>query len=246
MEICINKDFEKALVPLSTVEFEKLRENIIATQGIDPAVSKILLWQPDPKVKKAYIIEGHNRWKICQEEGFELSDDCFDYSEPFESEEDVIRWIENNQLGRRNISKYARFEIIYRRDGEKLEAEGKKRMSDGGKGLPNHNKKKFRMDEELAPYVGTSPRTVKNFLRIYKHYLSLVENDEVTDEIEEIMVGLRTGDMTTNEAIKKLFVSKKLEKEDCSYFDYILVSLRDQLRKYNLTIDNNWKVFPII
>ena len=48
------------------------------------------------------IIDGHNRYEICQKEGlhFEIEEMSF------ETEQEAMVWIINNQLGRRNLEPF--------------------------------------------------------------------------------------------------------------------------------------------
>jgi len=158
---------DSALIPMADAEREQLKKNL---QHFDSEVSRILLWQPDPDKNPAWVIDGHNRYTICEEEGIELSGDCFEFKKGFTNEDEVIRWIEDNQLGRRNLSKYARFEIIYRRDGLCLEKEAEERKR-AGKKLSSHGNEgstvsKGAVKDILAAVVGVAPKTIINYIKI--------------------------------------------------------------------------------
>lgn len=89
MELSIDKEFRDLISPLTEVEFTQLKENILAEGCRDPLV----VWN-------RIILDGHNRYAICQS-----------YGVPFKIHElnlsgrnEAINWIIDNQLGRRNLS----------------------------------------------------------------------------------------------------------------------------------------------
>lgn len=97
-ELRIKTEFEQLIPPLSTEEFEELRQSINTYGCRDP----IVVWND-------YIIDGHNRMKVCQE--FGLPFNTFDMTFDFDTEDEVKEWIIRNQFGRRNISAYQRSKL---------------------------------------------------------------------------------------------------------------------------------------
>lgn len=95
MEIfLVSEQFRKIIPPLQAEEFEQLKANIIAEGCRDPLVVI------PSGLNQFVIIDGHNRFKICRENDIE-----FKYVvKPFVSDDDVIDWVEKNQLGRRNLN----------------------------------------------------------------------------------------------------------------------------------------------
>jgi len=91
----IHPEFEKLIHPLSREELRELETSIKEKGCLDP----IKVWQ-------GYIIDGHHRHRICEENNllFEVLDLEFD------DECAVKLWMLNNQLGRRNITDVARIE----------------------------------------------------------------------------------------------------------------------------------------
>ncbi|MCL2422065.1 MAG: hypothetical protein FWD03_09430, partial [Defluviitaleaceae bacterium] len=88
MLLKIDEDFKKLIPPLLPDELKQLKENILSTGRCRDA---IVVW-------KGYIVDGHNRYAICREQGipFEVS------KIHFASKKDALVWIAENQLGRRN------------------------------------------------------------------------------------------------------------------------------------------------
>lgn len=97
-DLRIKPEFEKLIPPLSAEEFEELRVSIDTYGCRDPIVT----WRD-------YIIDGHNRVKICQDCGVPFR--TFDMTFDFETEDEVKEWIIRNQFGRRNISSYQRSKL---------------------------------------------------------------------------------------------------------------------------------------
>jgi hypothetical protein len=102
MGINLNIDDKlKGLIPpLSSEEFLQLEQNILS-QGCRDA---IVTWN-------GTIVDGHNRYEICTRHGLAFST----INKFFMSRKDVVLWILQNQLGRRNLSDAARIEIALRK-----------------------------------------------------------------------------------------------------------------------------------
>lgn len=87
----IDQEFENHLIPLSDSELSHLTEQICADGCRDP----IVVWKGHD-----IIVDGHNRFKICNERDIE-----FDYVEQeFADRGEVLEWIDRNQISRRNLS----------------------------------------------------------------------------------------------------------------------------------------------
>lgn len=89
MELKIDKEFQGIIHPLTSDEFKQLEANILTDGCREP----LTVWD-------GTIIDGHHRYKICQEYGV-----AFNVHEiQFASREDAIIWMCQNQRGRRNIT----------------------------------------------------------------------------------------------------------------------------------------------
>jgi hypothetical protein len=113
-ELKIKQEFKDLIPPLAKEELEGLEKNILNNGCEQP----IKLWQ-------GFIVDGHNRYSICSK-----------HKIPFKTEEiiredesQVILWIIDHQLDRRNISLYSRGRLILRKK-EFLSLEAKKRQED--------------------------------------------------------------------------------------------------------------------
>ncbi len=114
IKLKIDEEFRTLIHPLSEQEYFQLEANILS----DGCRTPITTW-------KGYIIDGHNRYKICTDHGIPFQ------IEPmlFSCREDVISWICANQLGRRNLTEEERKYLIGRQyEAEKASKTQRNRM----------------------------------------------------------------------------------------------------------------------
>jgi len=93
----IDPEFKSMIPPLAEEEFQLLEQNILAEGKCRDAI----------KVWRGYIIDGHNRYQICQNHNIPYSVKSI----PLMSRTDALVWIADNQLGRRNLAPAMRIEI---------------------------------------------------------------------------------------------------------------------------------------
>ena len=87
--IIIDEDFRTYLPILNEETYESLEQSILEHGARDPLV----LWND-------ILIDGYNRYKICTEHNIPFTT----VSMEFETREDVLDWIIENQLARRNLT----------------------------------------------------------------------------------------------------------------------------------------------
>ncbi len=92
-KIIINEKFEQFMVPLSEEEFKQLEENILREGCKDP----LIVWT---KNNEKILVDGHNRFKICSRNHVNFKVDEL----TFENDDEVLQWIINRQMGRRNLT----------------------------------------------------------------------------------------------------------------------------------------------
>lgn len=121
----IDQEFRTLIPPLSKEEYAQLEANIL-TEGCRDA---LVVWvvQDDEEGYEALLLDGHNRYAICQRHGIP-----FNVAETYMPDRQAaINWIIDNQLGRRNLhpdqASYLRGK---RYNGEKL--------TQGGTGANQH------------------------------------------------------------------------------------------------------------
>ena len=97
-ELKIDPELRDYIPPLRDWEYESLRERIITEGCLEPLV----VWD-------GVIVDGHNRYKICHENGIP-----FEYIEhSFEDKLQAKLWMAENQLGRRNLNPFQKCELVY-------------------------------------------------------------------------------------------------------------------------------------
>jgi len=129
------EDFFNSVVPLQRTEEHQLLEESILKNGFDPAYP-IIVWGKT-------IIDGHNRYEICTKHNipFTTSEKFFD------NEHDVINWIIDNQLSRRNITDDQRAYLIGKRYKEEKKAIGENKATDDVKFMKELSQRQLSNDE---------------------------------------------------------------------------------------------------
>ena len=144
----INEEFQSLIPPLTEGELILLTETIIE----DGCRDALIVWN-------GFIVDGHNRYKICQEH-----DITFNTTEmAFDDVEAVKDWIDKNQLSRRNLSPDA-FTLLLGRRYNRMKKQvtnplglgGKTDKIDGGQNV--HHQK---TSEQLAEQHGVNEKTVR-------------------------------------------------------------------------------------
>ena len=96
-KLMIDPEFKNLIPPLLDEELQQLEENILAEGKCRNAI----------KVWRSYIIDGHNRYAICQKHNIPYNVQTIRLA----SKTDAKVWIADNQLGRRNLTAAMKIEI---------------------------------------------------------------------------------------------------------------------------------------
>lgn len=90
----------------------------------------------------------------------------------YDTKEDVMEWMINTQLGRRNLPPQQRIAVVKKFE-KKIQEQAKENMSIGGssdkKGSPNGEtliENKIHTDKELAKMAGVGTGTIARFNRV--------------------------------------------------------------------------------
>lgn len=210
MSIKIDKEFESLIPPLSREEFKQLEENIVAEGIRDPLV----VWSvPNGD---DILIDGHNRWKISAKHAgiqFEI------VKKRFQNRTEAKIWIIKNQIGRRNLSTYARSELVVMHLEPMLKEKAKaKQASHTEQGYQKSDKAEHTA-KELAKAAGVSHDTIHKVKTIMK------KGDEQTKErlrkndpsisINKAFTNIMAAEHETKqqEAAKELREAKKRHEE---------------------------------
>lgn len=177
--IQIDEELEELLPPLSKEDYNILEQSLLKN-GFEQKFGRIKVWFGNEcdtdNQSVGYIIDGHNRYRICKKHDIELNSWCYE-AVFMDSKEEVIKWMYENQLARRNLSPTEKYEIV-----EKytifLNEMAKKNQSDGGKGLSNLTKVNVR--QEKAKRAGMSDGNYYKLDKIMKS-----DNEEVKQKLRE-------------------------------------------------------------
>ena len=155
MELHIDEEFQGLLPQLTDEERNELEKQIKRDGVLNP----IIVWN-------GTIVDGHNRYMICKMNGiteFPVRKIKFD------SRDDVIKWILEHQLGRRNLSDFQRTRIALRYE-EIIAKKAKERQLSGLKHVgkssfssmeQNDKKDSHTTRNEIAKIAGTSGTAVQ-------------------------------------------------------------------------------------
>ena len=204
-EIVIDSEFAALIPPLTDDEFNRLEQSIIA-EGCRDA---LVLWGN-------ILIDGHNRYKICKKHNIEFRT----IQREIKDRDDVLVWIMQNQLSRRNLSDFQRVELV-RKCEEAVKAQAKARQGTRtdiltcgkncpqvekdiltcGKNCPQVEKEKQRATSELGAMAGVSRKT-------YEHATAVLDQAP-----EPVIEATRRKELSINAAygVTKLPESQQAE-----------------------------------
>ena len=170
----IDPEFQALIPPLSPEEYSQLEQNILAYKKCRDA---LVVWGDT-------LVDGHNRLRICATHSipFEIKEVNFD------SREEAMVWILDNQLGRRNLTDAMRIELalskvelLRQRAKENLRRGGRKKAggqttekpSDKGAEKPLSESYKqigdsINVRKAVANEAGVSEGIVHNYVQVTK------------------------------------------------------------------------------
>ena len=158
-EIIIDKEFRKLIPPLEEDEYSLLKSSI-KNEGVR---EPLIIW-------KGILIDGHNRKEIADKLNIKYKTK----EKKFKERNEVVIWIINNQLGRRNISKYDRTRLALKKEDilKPIAKENLKIPTGGKRGLTLQNSAKsssaIDTRKEVAKMAKVSHDTVDKVKYIEK------------------------------------------------------------------------------
>ena len=103
MELCILPEIQQRLLPLRDEELRELERSVLDEGIRDPLV----VWRKDGQL---ILVDGHHRYELAKKHGL-----LFQIIErEFRDLDEVLIWVDRNQLGRRNLTDAQRTEVIGR------------------------------------------------------------------------------------------------------------------------------------
>jgi len=153
-ELVIDEEFKSFLPVLDAVTFASLEANIINYGVRDP----IVIWN-------GIIIDGHNRYAICKKHDLPF----MTVSMEFPSRDNVLEWIIENQIIRRNLStiQLSHFRgVLYRAKKRIISNEqGRNQYSEVG-GQNDHQPNPQSTANRLAEQHRVSPKTIRRDAKV--------------------------------------------------------------------------------
>ena len=180
-ELKINEELAALFPPLDTTEYQMLEESIIKEGCTDP----LIVWD-------GTIVDGHNRYQICQDHKIPFSIT----EKEFENENEAIMWMLTRQLGRRNLTSYHKGELALKYE-PMFAGAAEKRMLAGVRINPMSNLTEGTPQErttrhKIAEIAGVSDGSMRKIKAISER------SDEATKE------KLRKGDVSIHSAYTEL------------------------------------------
>jgi len=190
MDILIDQEFRTLIPPLSPDEYAGLEQSIIAEGNRVP----IDTWQ-------GYIVDGHNRYDICQKHNIPLKPAN---ELALASREDVKIWIINNQLSRRNLPVALRIDLNIKKHEFQLQKEAKERQSNSTGGAHPQLTQTFgdaeKHEGEVDALIGKRAAVSRETVRKYR----FIKEKAQPEQLDK----LNKGDATINQ----VYVAVKREE----------------------------------
>ena len=194
-ELKIDEELRNLLPPLSTEEYKGLEKSILEN-GFD-RTKPIATW-------KGYIADGHNRYSVCQKHKIPFI--SFELASTIATKADVIKWMLDGQLNRRNLSPAQRVTIAKKYE-DSIKAVAKENMSKGGQATPirvvprNQPCEPIITKNEIAKIAQVSPATVAR-------YDVVMKSDE-----EDLKEQMKKSDITIRKAYDEVKKREKARKQ---------------------------------
>lgn len=191
----IDPEFEALIPKLTHAEYEMLKEDISEHGCLSP----IIIWDRT-------IVDGHNRYRICEELNIKFNTKEM----TFANREEAKAWILGNQLSRRNLSLYSKFELATKQQsildmierGKVTKLRNLKYQASstdlptGGKSIQTEGLH-IDVQSQLSRWLGKSKGTISKMQIIMRA-------DKEGKIAGEIMTALRNGDITVNSVYAKI------------------------------------------
>ncbi len=140
MGLFFDKEFRELIPPLEPEELSELEDSIKQYGNLVP----IIIWK-----EKSLVLDGHNRYDLCTKHGRELKTPI---EMSFPDREAAMLWLIDNQLARRNLSKFAQVQLRLIKKDIQLKTEAKQKQKEHGGTAPGKAKSlKQTFAEVLSP-----------------------------------------------------------------------------------------------
>lgn len=209
-ELKIDPELRDLLPPITNEEYKQLEKNILKN-GFDKNFP-IMEWN-------GFIVDGHNRYDICKK------NNVTDYTVgtlAYKTKEEVMEWMLDIQLGRRNLSPIQRIAVaekyrpIYERQAKENQSKAGKEYGNGSEKL-SQNSSKATFKENKIDVRAKLAETANVSTDTYSKGKKILDSDN--DEVKEAVL---SGDMSINAGYNKIRENEKKKeniKEESSNTD---------------------------
>jgi hypothetical protein len=185
MQLRIDPEFHALIPPLSADERAELRASLQAEGCRD----KLIAWN-------GTIIDGHNRYELCQELGISFEVD----NREFDDRAAAMLWMIRNQFARRNLPVYMRAQLVSKAKPV-IAAQAKAQQGKRTDISQNSVESPIDTQKELATLAGVSHDTI--------HKVEIVEREAP----EQIKQKARNQEMSANRAYRMTQALKGAEQD---------------------------------
>ena len=186
-DLKIDEEFQKLIPPLSAEEYQQLETNILK----DGIMDSLVVWDNDGD---RILIDGHNRYEIAKKHNLPYNERRME----FPDRGAVKEWIIKNQLGRRNIPKYVRAELVLKL--KPMIAEKAKERMLAGKADPAKKSAEGETRQQLAKAAEVSHDTI--------HKVEVI-SQKAPEETKE---ALRRGELSINSVYSGIMAAEHEDK----------------------------------
>lgn len=238
LELVVDEELRELIPPLDAEERRLLEESILR----DGCRHPLIVWEKDGQ---RILIDGHNRYDICRTHSADFDIEI----EPFEDRTQVILWMIENQMGRRNLADIDRINLARRKeDIVRLKAKANQATSTGGSSpqlSANLPKAESKVDtrKEVAKAAGVGERTYD----AGKAILEAVESGELD---ASVLDDIRHKDKSINGTFTELKKKRKANEEPAvkprkefnedKERDYLFDKMRSTIEKTTSSILVRW------
>src|SRR5215211_2301795 len=164
-QVKTNPEYASLVSELSVEEYKSLKQFIKKEKG---------LYVPLIVNQDGIVLDGHHRYKVCQELGIEPKTSVREFKDKLDEQLFVI----DCNLKRRQLNNFQRTELALKSKSILTEI-AKKNMSLGGKGSKHlETLGEKGVSEEIGKLAGVSHETVRKVEKI-------LENESTTDKIKQ-------------------------------------------------------------
>jgi transcriptional regulator with XRE-family HTH domain len=182
LNITINEELRSFIDPLTPVEYAALERSLLA----DGCRDALVLWRD-------VLIDGHNRYDICTKHGIPFRTVAND---KFDSLEDVMLWVIDNNLARRSVSDFQRGMLALRKK-EIVAARAAQRAAQQPDAAPEQAAPEPADDPSDPPW--STREDVAKAARVSANTLSQIERIRKT-AAPELVDAVRSGTISVSAA----------------------------------------------